>query len=109
MEQVKELSGLQAIGDKTQKKTGRAVEVQGLVGWVLDRLRGLRGDGHGCQRQMRLIETLSLGGKKQLMMVSCAGEHFLVGGGMDSVETIVRLQAVNAVDSDMTRIDEPCR
>jgi flagellar biogenesis protein FliO len=109
MVRVEGLPGLQAIGETTQEEPNRAVEVRGLAGWILDRLRALRGDVHGCKRQMRLIETLSLGGKRQLMLVSCAGEHFLVGGGLDSVEAIVRLQAVNAVDSDTTRIDEPCR
>jgi hypothetical protein len=109
MEQVKGLPGLQPIGERAQEKTSRHAEVQGLTGWVLDRLRGLRGDARGCHRQMRLIETLALGGKRQLMLVSCAGEHFLVGGGLDSVETIVRLQGAIAVDSGMTRIDETCR
>jgi hypothetical protein len=41
---------------------------------------------------MRVVETLALGGRKQLMLVSCGEEHFLVGGGIDSVETIVPVQ-----------------
>jgi hypothetical protein len=42
---------------------------------------------------MRVVETLALGGRRQLMLVSCWDEHFLVGGGIDSIETIVRVKA----------------
>ncbi|MHB1023757.1 MAG: flagellar biosynthetic protein FliO [Acidobacteriaceae bacterium] len=31
------------------------------------------------KRQMSLVETLSLGGKRQLMLVECAGQCYLVG------------------------------
>jgi flagellar biogenesis protein FliO len=69
-----------------------APEMQGLAGWVFDLLRGLgKRDAH--VKQMELIETLALGGKRQLMLVSCGGEQFLVGGGPESVETIVRVSA----------------
>jgi flagellar biogenesis protein FliO len=40
---------------------------------------------------MQLLETLPLGGKRQLMLVQCGTEQFLVGGGLESVETIVKL------------------
>ena len=65
-------------------------EAQGLAGWVLGLLRGL-GKREACLKQMELIETLALGGKRQLMLVSCGEERFLVGGGLESVETIVRI------------------
>jgi flagellar biogenesis protein FliO len=69
-----------------------APDMQGLAGWVFDLLRGLgKRDAH--VKQMELIETLALGGKRQLMLVSCGGEQFLVGGGPESVETIVRVSA----------------
>jgi hypothetical protein len=45
---------------------------------------------------MRLVETLMLGGRRQLMLVSCGEEYFLVGGGIDNVETIVRVKADRA-------------
>ena len=67
-----------------------------MAGWVLGLLRGLRGERAGQQKQMRLVETLALGGQRQLMLVSCGDEHFLVGGGMDSVETIVRVKAAGS-------------
>jgi flagellar biogenesis protein FliO len=37
------------------------------------------------ERRLQLIETLSLGGKRQLMLIVCDGQHFLIGGGSDSV------------------------
>jgi len=84
-------------------------EVQGLAGWVLSLLRGLRGRREVQQKQLRLVETLPLGGKRQLMLVTCAGESFLVGGGLESVETIVRLKAEVSRDAAATSLDGPCR
>ena len=71
-------------------------EMQGLAGWVLSLLRGWRGERTAQRRQLRVVETLALGGRRQLMLVSCGDEHFLVGGGVDSVETIVRVKATSA-------------
>ena len=42
-------------------------------------------------RQMQVIETLSLGGRRQLALVSCGGERYLVGVGEERIETIVRV------------------
>src|SRR5260370_41133402 len=75
-----------------------ASDVEGLAGWLLGLLRGWRGQREMHRKQLRLVETLSLGGKRQLLLVTCAGESFLVGGGMDSVETIVRLGAEVSLD-----------
>jgi hypothetical protein len=41
---------------------------------------------------MHLLEVLPLGGKKQLFLVSCVGERFLIGGGVEGIETIVQIQ-----------------
>lgn len=85
-------------------------KIEGLAGWALGLLRGLRGQPDTQRRQLRLVETLPLGGKRQLMLVTCAGESFLVGGGLESVEAIVRLQAqVSAVDVAAKGLDELCR
>src|ERR1700686_1115550 len=59
--------------------TTAAHGVQGLAGWVLGLLRGWRGQCEMPRKQLRLVETLPLGGKRQLMLVTCAGESFLVG------------------------------
>jgi flagellar biogenesis protein FliO len=93
------------------KKSGTmaAPDGCGLVGWVLDLLRSSRGQREVRQKQMRLVETLALGGKKQLMLVTCAGESFLVGGGLESVETIVRLKKDVSVDEVEKTLDESCR
>ncbi len=44
------------------------------------------------RKRMRIVETLSVGPRKQLVLVSCGGEHFLVGTGPDSVQTITRVR-----------------
>ena len=84
-------------------------EVQGLAGWVLSFVRSRRGRRVSQQKQLQLLETLSLGGKRQLMLVTCAGESFLVGGSFESVETIVRLKAEATLDFAADRLDETCR
>lgn len=89
---------MQVLQDTRQKGSNGAAattgfELQGLAGWVLGLLRGLRVRREVQRKQLRLVETLPLGGKRQLMLVTCAGESFLVGGGPESVETIVHLKA----------------
>ena len=86
-----------------------APEAQGLAGWLLGVLRGFRGQGDMQRKQLRLVETLSLGGKRQLMLVNCGGESFLVGGGMDSVETIVRLKPKVSLDVVAKSVDATCQ
>jgi len=86
-----------------------APEVQGLAGWLIELLRGWRGQRAMQQKQLRLVESLSLGGKRQLMLVTCAGESFLVGGGMDSVETIVRLKPKVSLDVVAKSVDGTCQ
>jgi hypothetical protein len=58
---------------------------------------------------MRLVETLALGGKRQLMLVTCAGESFLVGGGLESVETIVRLKTSVCGDGAEKSLEASCQ
>lgn len=83
-------------------------EVQGLAGWLLGLLRTGKGELRSQQRQMRLIETLPLGGKKQLMLVECGGVSFLVGGGLESVQTIVPLQDLCSQNAVNWNADKPC-
>jgi flagellar biogenesis protein FliO len=102
---------LQGTGQKELNKMAAIAspEVQGLAGWVLGLLRGWRGQGDVQRKQLRLVETLPLGGKRQLMLVTCAGESFLVGGGTDSVETIVRLKGEASLDVVAKSPDGTCR
>ncbi len=72
----------------------REMPVQGLAGWLLEaaaRVVGRRRAQAARRKQMRVVETLAIGPKKQLVLVSCGGERFLVGTGADSVQTIVRV------------------
>jgi flagellar biogenesis protein FliO len=95
--------------ESSNAATAAAHEVQGLAGWVLGLLRGWHGQRETQRKQLRLVETLALGGKRQLMLVTCAGESFLVGGGMESVETIVRLNAEVSLDGTTKSVDGTCR
>lgn len=83
-------------------------EVHGITGWILGVLRVWRGHRETTRKQLRLVEVLPLGGKKQVMLVTCAGESFLVGGGVDSIETIVRLNTKTPLGILSTSLDEPC-
>lgn len=89
--------------------TATAHEVQGVAGWVLGLLRGWRSRPEMQRKQLRLVETLPLGGKRQLMLVTCAGESFLVGGGVESVETIVRVKAEASLDVAAKSLGGTCQ
>jgi hypothetical protein len=43
------------------------------------------------KRRMELLEVLPVGGKRLMMLVRCDGEEFLAAGGLDSVQTIVKI------------------
>lgn len=66
--------------------------LQGVAGMALRALQRLRSQGTRERRQLRVIESLALGGKRQLMLVECAGAKYLIGGGVDSVHSIVPLR-----------------
>ena len=42
-------------------------------------------------RKLELVEALSLGNKRQVMLVRCGTESYLVGGNSTDVQTIVRV------------------
>ena len=70
----------------------------GLAGWVVGALQGRvrikwRGGSRARVQQMQLVETLSLGGKRQVMLVDCEGERYLVGCGADTVTSIAKVSA----------------
>jgi hypothetical protein len=66
----------------------------GLAAWLLGCARKIARNGWGNlqrgrgQRRMELVETLQLGGKRQLMLVECDGQRYLVGAGGDAVNSI---------------------
>lgn len=67
------------------------VQIGGLAGWAIAAVqRGRRNMlARRREKQMELIETLPLGGKRQLALVVCEGRRFLVGMGAESVDAIV--------------------
>ena len=65
----------------------------GLAGWLMASVKSLKARqvSRESTRQMKVIETLALGPKKQLVLVRCGDECFLVGTGAESVTTIQRV------------------
>jgi hypothetical protein len=55
---------------------------------------------HGSRREKRLqlIERLQLGGKGQLVLITCDGQPYLLGFGGDGVQTIVGIEGRAATD-----------
>jgi flagellar biogenesis protein FliO len=104
-----EVKILQATERSNKADAMAAPDVQGLAGWVLGRLRVWRGQPEMRRKQLRIVETLSLGGRRQLILVTCGGESFLVGGGMESVDAIVRLKAEVSPDTAAKDLDGICR
>jgi len=66
------------------------------------------------KRRMELVEMLQLGGKRQLMLVVCDGQRYLVGAGGDSVQSITEMrdtqaaQYVSLAMSDEVASGETC-
>jgi flagellar biogenesis protein FliO len=52
------------------------------------------------QRRMRVVETLSLGGKRSLFLVECEGRSFFVGCGGDAVNCIYPAPSDPALPQD---------
>lgn len=100
---------MQLLQSKCETKRAKTSwELSGLAGWVLGLLRGFRSERKSEIRQMHLVETLPLGGKRQLMLVTCAGEYFLVGGGPESLETIVRVRAEDSQTALPRKLSGTC-
>lgn len=93
---------------RTSATGHKAVAQSGLAGWLLTVLRGGRCLARPDEARMKLLETLPLGGKKQLMLVSCDGERFLVGGSIESVSTIVPVRCTDSQAAGKD-VDDPCR
>jgi hypothetical protein len=73
---------------------GRSGLAGPVVAWVQRLFRGgfaVLGKA-GCERRLKLVETLQLGGKRQLMLVLCDGQPVLVGAGGDSIQAIVEIR-----------------
>jgi flagellar biogenesis protein FliO len=77
----------------------------GLAGWMFNLMRSLHVEAKPVTKQLHLLETLALGGKRQLLLVSCGDEHFLVGGGIETVETIVQIQVEVSSGLSVKKLD----
>lgn len=53
------------------------------------------------RKQMRLVESLTLGGRRQLLLIVCNEQKYLVGTGADSVGSILAIE-VTQVSRDRT-------
>ena len=68
-----------------------------LAGWfsgmLQERIKGKwrAAPATRVQQHMELVETLSLGSKRQVMLIECEGERYMVGCGVDSVATIAKV------------------
>ena len=49
----------------------------------------IKGSTNSVQRRLQLIDRLELGGKRQLMLIVCDGQRFLVGSGAESIQSII--------------------
>ena len=64
----------------------------GVVGWALNVWRArAAAEGRRKERGLQVRETLALGGRRQLALVTCGDREFLVGMGADTVDSIVPL------------------
>ena len=66
----------------------------GVAGWLFEAARLLWNRSarvRAAERELQVVETLALGGRKQLLLVLCGGQRFLVGTGPDAVQTIVQI------------------
>jgi len=74
----------EAQAEKTPAPTG-------LAGWIASAASRLRSAGarRPSQRQLKLVERLAIGPKKELLLVRCGESLFLVGTGSGGVQTIV--------------------
>jgi hypothetical protein len=106
MEMEREMRLLQGIEGVIGRKP--TAEMHGVAKWVFGTWRGWCEQREVQHKQLQLMETLALGGKRQLMLVSCGGERFLVGGGPESVETIVHVKAERSLGFAAKNPDEIC-
>ena len=78
----------------------------GLAGWILARLHNAYMKQSFTQKEMSVVETLALGGRRQLMLIECGGDRFLVGCGVDSIETIVPIPAAPDVSGRINSLED---
>jgi flagellar biogenesis protein FliO len=100
---------MQVLTNKTRgvEKVG-AVAGEGLAAWALRVFRRWRNSTIAEPRQMRVVETLALGGRRQLTLVVCGTERFLVGVSAESVNAIVRVHSDDCADPVLRTTPDGC-
>jgi flagellar biogenesis protein FliO len=85
------------MAEATQDK----MQIGGLAGWAIATVQRGRQNvaARRREKQLMLLETLPLGGKRQLALVVCDGRRFLVGMGAESVDAIVAVEVEGAATS----------
>ena len=76
----------------------------GWAGWLIEafaRVRSRMARSYPAEPAMQLVETISLGGRRQLSLVRCGTQQFLIGCGADQVQTIVLVPRV--ADGEVSR------
>ena len=73
---------------------------RGIVGWLTEAWNTRRLHRERSANQLQLVETLSVGPRRQLMLVRCGEEHYLVGAGQESIGCIVRVQPGRAAGQE---------
>jgi hypothetical protein len=95
---LRELGAGLASAPRTGAASGASGRSRGLVWTLLERFGVL------CRArsaaQLMLLETLSLGGRRQLFLIACGGEQYLVGAGAEGVGSMLRVGSAGAADMD---------
>ena len=65
---------------------------RGLAGWLMEIWRRRMTQRERVGRTLQVIETLPVGARRQLVLVRCGEEYFLVGGGLESIQTMVKVE-----------------
>lgn len=88
------MMGIRSSEAVSANVTGLPAFATPLVTWMQRFFRdGFAGlSKSGCVRRLKLVETLQLGGKRQLMLILCDGQLLLVGAGADSIQSIIEMR-----------------
>jgi hypothetical protein len=89
------MMGLISSKEPDEAVEGRERVTGSLLAWLRRHFHGgFAGMGKArSERRLQLVETLQLGGKRQLMLVLCDGQLVLVGAGGDSIHSIAEMRS----------------
>ena len=88
--------GAQEIREGLASNRSASGLARGLVWPLLERLSMCRARS---EAQLELLETLSLGGRRQLFLIASGGERYLVGAGAEGVGAMLRVAPVSVADT----------